>query len=104
VGICVDRSPELPGIILALMKIGASCLLLDPADPAGFLRGSAETTRVSAVAVRGATRALWKGSGIVVIDIDEVLSDRSSPKQLAAHPGITTQTGAYVGLAPRHGV
>jgi non-ribosomal peptide synthetase component F/thioesterase domain-containing protein len=99
VAICVDRSAELLSLLLAVMKIGATCIPLDPTESPGFLHGSAAAARVSAVALRASMRASWKDTGTVVIDIDELLTDRSSPKQLAALPDVTPQTDAYVNLA-----
>jgi non-ribosomal peptide synthetase component F len=98
VAICADRSTELLALMLAVMKIGASCVPLDSADSPAFLRRSARETEVSAVAVHGPTRALWKDSGVVAIDIDEVLSGRVSTQPLAALPGVTPQANAYIGV------
>jgi len=99
VGICVDRSPDLLGVILAVLKAGASCILLDPADPAEFLRRRAEHAKLSAVVVSGATRQLWSGTGGVVIDMEDLLSDRSATRQLTTQPVVTPLTEAFVGPA-----
>jgi len=95
-GICVDRSPELLAVILGVLMSGASCVLLDPADPADFLRRSAERARLSAVVATGPTRTLWNGSGLVVIDMAEMASRRSAPRQLITEPQITGQNEAYI--------
>jgi non-ribosomal peptide synthetase component F/thioesterase domain-containing protein/acyl carrier protein len=98
VAICAERSTELLALMLAVMKIGASCVPLDPAESPNFLRRSARELQVSAVAVQGAARAVWKDSGVVAIDIDEMLSGRASVQPLAALPGVTPQSNAYSGV------
>jgi non-ribosomal peptide synthetase component F/thioesterase domain-containing protein/acyl carrier protein len=99
VAICADRSTHLPALLLAVMKIGASCVPLDPADSKEYLRRSAREMQVSAVAVQGGpSRGTFKDSGIVAIDIDEVLSGRGSTHPLAAPPGVTPQSNAILGV------
>jgi thioesterase domain-containing protein/acyl carrier protein len=92
--------------LLALMKIGAGCLVLDPCDGSAFQRRTLKAAKVSALVVDKQWRAQLQGSDVLSIDADTLAADRSASRQLAAHPGVAPQTEAYfsVPVATLNGV
>ena len=94
VAICLPRTPELVAVLLGLMKIGAGCVLLDPADAPEFQRRTLQLAKVSAVVANTETRAAVQVSDILSLDARSLAVERSASRQLAAHPGVAAQTEA----------
>ncbi len=103
VALCADRSLMLLNLVLAVLKTGASCIPLDPADSPQYHWRAARDAQVSAVVVQAATGASWRNSGLLVIDIDEMLAERPSSKPLAAPPSVVPQAEAYVNMYAKGG-
>lgn len=70
VAICAPRSVELVVGQLAVWLAGAAFVPLDPAQPAARLRALAEEAGVAVVVVTGATRVMFEGAPLRVVECD----------------------------------
>jgi non-ribosomal peptide synthetase component F/thioesterase domain-containing protein/acyl carrier protein len=99
VAICMPRTPELATLILGLLKIGAACLLLDPADAPEFQRKALQSGKVSALVVTKEGRARLQDAGTLCFDAEALTREDASARQLAAHPGVPEQTEALFSVS-----
>ncbi|HLZ96832.1 MAG TPA: condensation domain-containing protein [Steroidobacteraceae bacterium] len=98
VAICMPRTPELAMLILGLLKIGAACVLLDPADAPEFQRKTLRGGKVSAVIVTKEGRTRLQEAGTLCFDAEALTRADASARQLAAHPGVPEQTEALFSI------
>ncbi|WP_157357541.1 non-ribosomal peptide synthetase [Amycolatopsis nigrescens] len=78
VGVCVDRSTELPVVLLAVLKAGAAYLPLDPGYPAARLRFMISDARPALVIATAETRsAVPEHTGVEVLLVQELLESSS---------------------------
>jgi amino acid adenylation domain-containing protein len=108
VAFALDRSPELPVALLAILKAGAAYVPLDPAYPAERLALMLDDARAGAVLMRGDRLA----AHVPILDLDSLdLSTESgadpavpiSPDDLAYVLYTSGSTGRPKGVAMRHG-
>lgn len=71
VAFCLGRSPELIAAVIAIMKAGAVCVPLDPANPSGRLRSIIEKTTPPLILAETRQRALLRGLDVSIVNIDE---------------------------------
>jgi amino acid adenylation domain-containing protein len=74
VGVCLDRTIEMPVAIAAVLKAGAAYVPLDPAHPADRLRYIVEDARVACVVTTSSLAELFEA------DIPRVLLDAATPE------------------------
>jgi len=94
VAVCLPRAPDLVALSIALMRIGASCIPLDPADGVEFLRATLDAATASALVVNKETRTQLQGGETPSFDVEALARERSAPRKLAALPGVAGQTEA----------
>jgi amino acid adenylation domain-containing protein len=76
VAVCLERSPEMPAALLAVLKAGAAYVPLDPAHPGQRLRYVLEDSRPAvlltqeALRARGPLAALLAEPGVPVVALD----------------------------------
>ncbi|MFC3549824.1 amino acid adenylation domain-containing protein [Lysobacter cavernae] len=72
VGICLDRGPDLVASMLAVLRLGAAYVPLDPAYPAERLRFMADDARLALVVSRGAQvdALAWPREKLMLLDAD----------------------------------
>jgi amino acid adenylation domain-containing protein/thioester reductase-like protein len=69
VGICTERSVALAVATLAVLKVGAAFLPLDPADPHERRAFMLQDARVGVVVVSSQTRSRLAGAGAILVDV-----------------------------------
>jgi len=85
VGICFERSIEYLCALVALFRLGACCVPLDPNAPREYLRQQALATKLQAVLVHSTQHLAWAPATIATIDVDAAL--RASTATTQALPG-----------------
>ncbi|WP_405915441.1 amino acid adenylation domain-containing protein [Streptomyces sp. NBC_00728] len=70
VGVCLERTADLPAALLAAWKVGAAYVPLDPAYPAARVRHILADAAPAVVLAQESTRALSAGTAIPVLLLD----------------------------------
>ena len=70
VGVCVDRTLDLPVSMLGVMASGAAYVPLDPGFPEERLQYMAEDAGLSAIVTQGRLARQWPGSRVLDLDAD----------------------------------
>jgi len=90
VGVCLDRTPELVAVILAVHKAGGAYLPLDPGYPEERLRFLLEDSGASVVVTRRGAGERLPGFGGATVELDRLpVSGEESPLP----PGASSQPG-----------
>jgi amino acid adenylation domain-containing protein len=113
VGICLERSHEMVGAVLAVLKVGAAYLPLDPAHPAKHLEMVLADSQASLLLTQEHIAArLRTGSRVVCLDSEQKMWARESganletmdaPDSLAYVIYTSGSTGQPKGVAIEHG-
>nr|QLY89262.1 pseudodesmin synthetase [Pseudomonas sp.] len=104
VGICVERSLELPIGLLGILKAGGAYVPLDPGYPLERIQHMLQDSAPLAVLVHGATRELLAGVSTTLIDFDrcdwqqQPLGDPQVPGLNATHLAYVIYTSGSTGL------
>jgi amino acid adenylation domain-containing protein len=94
VGICVERTLDLPVAVLAVMASGAAYVPLDPAFPAERLRYMADDAGVALVITQGRLETQWPGRPVLDLEAEaEALQARTGARAL---PDVDAHQLAYV--------
>ncbi len=113
VGICMDRSPESIITILALFKVGAAYVPLDPSYPASRINYIAADAKLSHAITASAGGAELNLDGVDVITLDDITNKLEefftdfkeysiSPLQTAYIIYTSGSTGTPVGVSVSH--
>ncbi|WP_045302974.1 non-ribosomal peptide synthetase [Saccharothrix sp. ST-888] len=70
VGVCLERTADLPAALLAAWKVGAAYVPLDPAYPAARVRHILDDAAPAVVLAQASTRALPAGAACPVLLLD----------------------------------
>ncbi|HEU0078084.1 MAG TPA: amino acid adenylation domain-containing protein, partial [Longimicrobiaceae bacterium] len=70
VGVCLERSPEMPVAVLAVLKAGAACVPLDPSYPAERLRLMLEDAGVRLAVTSAGLAERLPAAGVEVLCVD----------------------------------
>src|SRR6185437_3302832 len=113
IGICLDRSLEVPTAMLAVMKMRGVYVPLDPRFPLERLEYMAADAGVAAVIAHGATEnAFQMGGKCIHLDHEREEIERASPAPFAEEPApsdgvyvlyTSGSTGKPKGVRIRHG-
>jgi amino acid adenylation domain-containing protein len=97
VGFCLERSAELPVVMLAVLKTGAAYVPLDPSYPAERLEFMRDDAALSLLVVQESTREAVPAGGLPVLSVDgdaaAISAEESEP--LAGVP-VFAESAAYV--------
>ncbi len=113
VGLCVERTVDLPVAILAILKAGGCYVPLDPAYPRSRLDFMISDARAAVLVTRQHLRPLLASSGARIVCLDEAADDigrqpiarpvhDSDPENLAYIIYTSGSTGRPKGIALRH--
>ncbi len=96
VALCLDRSPEIIALILAILKAGGVCVPLDPKSPPGRLRVIlADTNPVLAIGQEADASRLRAATDATVIAArelhDSILQDNDPPETDSEPPRLSTR-------------
>ncbi len=97
VGVCLDRSPDLIAAMIAVLKLGAAYVPLDPAYPAERLRFMAEDAMLAMVASQAdlADPLVWPRERLLLLDADAQAIE-TAPARDAGDDPTTPDSVAYV--------
>lgn len=104
VGVCLDRSLELPVCLLAVLKSGACYIPLDPSLPTSRLSYMLNDAQVSFVLTRGAMKNRVLDTNVSIIDleaesraIDEISGQNLDVNTLPTEPAYILYTSGSTG-------
>ncbi|XXY13216.1 amino acid adenylation domain-containing protein [Sorangium sp. So ce216] len=90
VGMCLERSLDVPVAVLAILKAGAACVPMDASYPSERLRFMAEDSRAPVVVTQTHLRHLVEGSGSRVVCMDDCAAAWAEPDtDLAVEVGLS---------------
>jgi amino acid adenylation domain-containing protein len=72
VGVCLDRTVDVPVVLAAVLKAGAAYVPLDPAHPADRIRYTLEDAGVACTVTLGRLAGLFAASRVPLVPIDEL--------------------------------
>ena len=96
VGVCVDRTVEMPIAIAAVLKAGAAYVPLDPAHPADRLRYIVEDAQVACVITLSWFRELFEATEAPKVFLDAATSESRALGTSAPGVAIAPEDVAYV--------
>ncbi|MDA5282552.1 amino acid adenylation domain-containing protein [Streptomyces sp. Isolate_45] len=88
VGVCLDRDAHLPAALLAIWKVGAAYVPLDPTYPAARVDQILADAAPTVVLAQASTRQALSRSSARLLMVDEE-ADRESPAEAGAPAGCT---------------
>ena len=74
VAVCLGRSMELPIAVLAILKVGATFVPLDPADPPGRRAALLQASNALAVVVEHGSPSWVAEQGVKIVEVSEALA------------------------------
>ncbi|XXX72653.1 amino acid adenylation domain-containing protein [Sorangium sp. So ce134] len=90
VGMCLERSLDVPVAVLGILKAGAACVPMDASYPSERLRFMAEDARAPVVVTQTHLRHLVEGSGSRVVCMDDCAAAWAEPDaDLAVDVGLS---------------
>ncbi|WP_322965168.1 amino acid adenylation domain-containing protein [Sphingomonas fuzhouensis] len=92
IGVCLARDVDLPAWLLAILKIGAAYLPIDPSTPPSRLAHIMEDARPALIVANRCHADIVAGLGVAVT----IAEDESEPVMMVPTPAITPATLAYV--------
>jgi amino acid adenylation domain-containing protein len=96
VGVCVDRSVEMPIAIAAVLKAGAAYVPMDPAHPADRLRYIVEDAQVACVVTLSRLGELFDATEAPKVLLDITTSERDALETSAPAVSVAPEDVAYV--------
>ncbi|MEV4439750.1 amino acid adenylation domain-containing protein [Streptomyces sp. NPDC049577] len=96
VGVCLPRTPELVGTLLAVWRAGAGYLPLDPAQPRARSSWMLRSSGAALVVTDGESAAVAEGSGATALILPELADRLAGEPATAPECGATPQDIAYV--------
>ena len=96
VGVCLERGPELPGVLLAVLRAGGACLPLDPAYPAERLAYMLADARAPLVLTRSGLVPRLETGAARVVCLDAVRDAVAAESAAAVESGVLPANLAYV--------
>jgi amino acid adenylation domain-containing protein len=93
VGVCLDRSIELPIALLAILKAGATYVPMDPADPPAYRSWQIETSQAAAVIVQNGEHTTGDSSRQVV-RVESQAAPANATPAANPDPGVALEADA----------
>ncbi|MEL6606251.1 MAG: amino acid adenylation domain-containing protein, partial [Cyanobacteria bacterium J06614_10] len=94
VALCLERSPELIAALLAVLKVGAAYLPMDPSYPAERLHQMVEDAQVAALVTKEAIQSQLSFDVAQVVDIDDAAIQEQLNENLSQ--SVSLEQRAYV--------
>ena len=96
VGVCLDRTVEMPVAMTAVLKAGAAYVPLDPAHPPDRLRYIVEDARVACLVTMSGLAELFDAADVPRVLLDAAASELDGLETSAPAAAVTPDDAAYV--------